>query len=464
MNLQEITPIIQAFIPVLMVRTDLGVNPVLLIMIVPLIKLLSVAYTYVESLFERQEASVFIHTKDFRVYQAIMHTITTKNINELSHISFMSQKYAESTCKYGYDMFNIREDDSKHQTKQWDGKKTINFTVKSGYNISIVNVDQKYNVIGDKNYVTQPAGLSIYSSNVNTITQFVDECVVDHDKWKKSQNENLHVIYTIKTKEDCVSLSSPTPIHSTKTMDNVFLSSSVLYRIKIPLDEFISPDSVEKYTKMGWSRKLGYILYGPPGTGKSSLVYAICDYVQRPLLIVNSTKIKDFIKIASTIKNKVILFDDIDCFDDIHRTNEFVTEATTVSKDESSSKDKTNVEKTSFNNSSFSELLAVLDGYNSENECIIIFTTNHYEKLDPALVRPGRIDHHIELCTTNPEAVRQMFKLAFGRDVLCDTKDLRTDYTMAHISNCIIRPHIDNPTEAVRLISQGKDDTVVYRC
>ena len=45
----------------------------------------------------------------------------------------------------------------------------------------------------------------------------------------------------------------------------------------------------------------------------------------------------------------------------------------------------------------FSGLLNALDGVRSQEGRILFMTTNHKEKLDPALLRPGRADYHVEL-------------------------------------------------------------------
>ena len=58
---------------------------------------------------------------------------------------------------------------------------------------------------------------------------------------------------------------------------------------------------------------------------------------------------------------------------------------------------------------SFSGLLNALDGVASQQGRVVFMTTNHLEKLDPALVRPGRCDIHIRLDYASPNQMRKMF-------------------------------------------------------
>ncbi|XP_050906579.1 AAA-ATPase At5g17760 isoform X4 [Lathyrus oleraceus] len=114
------------------------------------------------------------------------------------------------------------------------------------------------------------------------------------------------------------------------------------------------------YKKVGRAWKRGYLLYGPPGTGKSSLIAAMANYL------------------------KFDIFDlqlDIDCSVDLPERRH------------GEGRKQTDIQLT------LSGLLNFIDGLWSScgDERIIIFTTNHKERLDPALLRPGRMDMHIHM-------------------------------------------------------------------
>jgi chaperone BCS1 len=61
----------------------------------------------------------------------------------------------------------------------------------------------------------------------------------------------------------------------------------------------------------------------------------------------------------------------------------------------------------------FSGLLNALDGVRSQEGRILMMTTNHREKLDPALLRPGRADMHVELNYASEKQMRGLFKKFF---------------------------------------------------
>ncbi|TMW88418.1 hypothetical protein EJD97_018590 [Solanum chilense] len=135
----------------------------------------------------------------------------------------------------------------------------------------------------------------------------------------------------------------------------------------------------EYYRKVGKAWKRGYLLFGPPGTGKSSLIAAIANYLNFDIYDLELTAVtrnSDLRKLLITTTSKSILvIEDIDCTIDLKAN--LVT---------------------------LSGLLNFIDGLWSScgDERIIIFTTNHIEKLDPALLRPGRMDVHIHMTYCTP--------------------------------------------------------------
>jgi len=65
---------------------------------------------------------------------------------------------------------------------------------------------------------------------------------------------------------------------------------------------------------------------------------------------------------------------------------------------------------------SLSALLNVLDGIGSQEGRVVIMTTNHAERLDAALIRPGRVDMKLELGYTNKDINARLFRALFMRD------------------------------------------------
>jgi chaperone BCS1 len=138
----------------------------------------------------------------------------------------------------------------------------------------------------------------------------------------------------------------------------------------------------------------GYLLYGPPGTGKTSLVSALAAKSGMSIYIVNLSEFN--VRTLKTAMNEVpenslILFEDIDCMkagnrrDDLSELRERQHSAAGTEKTDVA--DRFGV--------TLSGLLNVLDGVHAPANVVYVMTTNKVEALDPALLRPGRIDYRL---------------------------------------------------------------------
>lgn len=148
----------------------------------------------------------------------------------------------------------------------------------------------------------------------------------------------------------------------------------------------------EFYRRVGKPWKRGYLLYGPPGTGKSSLIAAMANHLRFNIYdlqlanIYNDAELRRLL--LATTNKSILVIEDIDC--------------STESLDRDTMGEASSGDGRA--NLSLSGLLNFSDGLWSScgDERIIIFTTNHKERLDPALLRPGRMDKHIHLSYCTP--------------------------------------------------------------
>ncbi len=157
---------------------------------------------------------------------------------------------------------------------------------------------------------------------------------------------------------------------SVQTIDQIYLNEETKQSILNRIDYFTN--SKERYTKFGKSYKYNILFTGVPGAGKTSLSKALALKYKRKLYSINLSKSltdEDFTSLVLSVDpNSILLLEDIDSF--------FIDR-----------------QSTSDINISFSCLLNVLDGALSNiNGLIIILTINHPDRVDPALLRPGRID------------------------------------------------------------------------
>ncbi|KFK26001.1 hypothetical protein AALP_AA8G190000 [Arabis alpina] len=169
------------------------------------------------------------------------------------------------------------------------------------------------------------------------------------------------------------------------TFETMAMEDELKREVKADLDRFIRRK--EFYKRVGKAWKRGYLLYGPPGTGKSSLVAAMANYLKfdvYDLQLASVMRDSDLRRLLLATRNRSILvIEDIDCAVELpNRVGQSVE-----GKNRGESQGPLTL----------SGLLNFIDGLWSScgDERIIIFTTNHKDRLDPALLRPGRMDMHI---------------------------------------------------------------------
>ncbi|KAF8374508.1 hypothetical protein PRIPAC_80937 [Pristionchus pacificus] len=145
----------------------------------------------------------------------------------------------------------------------------------------------------------------------------------------------------------------------------------------------------EYYEDMGITAPKGVILYGEPGTGKTLLAKAVANSTSATFLRATGSdlvqkssgegarKVRDLFKIAKESAPCIVFIDEVD--------------AVGTKRFDTSSKGEQEVQRTLL------ELLNQLDGFDSRGDVKVIMATNRIDSLDPALIRPGRIDRKIEL-------------------------------------------------------------------
>jgi len=163
-------------------------------------------------------------------------------------------------------------------------------------------------------------------------------------------------------------------------------------------------EAKDHYTKVGKAWKRGYLLYGPPGTGKSTMIAAMANFLDYDVYDLELTAVKNNTELRKlfieTTGKSIIVIEDIDCSVDLTGKRK---DKKAEKKADADSDDKpklpTDPDKDDGTKVTLSGLLNFIDGLWSAcgGERIIIFTTNHKDKLDTALIRRGRMDRHIEM-------------------------------------------------------------------
>merc|ERR1739847_128967 len=168
----------------------------------------------------------------------------------------------------------------------------------------------------------------------------------------------------------------------------------------------------EYYEEMGIKPPKGVILYGPPGTGKTLLAKAVANQTSATFLrIVGSELIqknlgdgprlvRQLFQVAGEDAPSIVFIDEID--------------AVATKRYNSNSGGEREIQRTML------ELLNQLDGFDDRGEVKVIMATNRIDSLDPAMIRPGRIDRKIEFPLPDEKTKRRIFNIHTSKMTLSD--------------------------------------------
>ncbi|CAN1227188.1 Protein HYPER-SENSITIVITY-RELATED 4 [Linum perenne] len=176
------------------------------------------------------------------------------------------------------------------------------------------------------------------------------------------------------------------------SFDTLAMDGDLKRKVIEDLDSFVG--ARDYYRKIGKVWKRGYLLYGPPGTGKSSLIAAMANYLNFDiynlnLSVVNSDSSLEHLLLHMSNRS-ILVVEDIDC-------------SVMLQNREAENRSLTENQNHGTPQLTLSGLLNAIDGLLSccGDERIVVFTTNYKDRIDPALLRAGRMDMHIHLtyCT-----------------------------------------------------------------
>ena len=204
-----------------------------------------------------------------------------------------------------------------------------------------------------------------------------------------------------------------------------------------------------RYRRLGVPYHRGYLLYGPPGTGKTSLVSAVAAKFGMSIYAINLTEFNDrTLKSAmnDVPENSVILFEDIDCMRAGDRRAE-AEERREGKRDEQKSVAQVTV--------TLSGLLNVLDGFHAPENVVYMMTTNKVETLDPALLRPGRIDYRIYMGEAAESQRVELYRRFFPSSTEMEAREFAQAHcaeTMAEFQGLLLA--LEQGWEAVETVGE----------
>jgi ATPase family associated with various cellular activities (AAA) len=339
---------------------------------------------------------------------------------------------------------------------------------------------------------TENINITLYSyrSNLTVIKKYVDRITRNYIETVEESRAKKQYIYTLvntKFENDTLECWSEYLFESTRTFDNMFFENkeSVIHKLNFFLN------NKKWYYDMGIPYSIGFGLYGPPGTGKTSFFKCLANSTGRHLVVIPLKLIKtrhELIKFfyedqynhnnsenSIGFDKKIIVFEDIDCLGevvlrrDIKKPTEDVVE--TKSKDikdleemlqdalENKDENKFPLKKSTLDDPiTLDDILNLWDGLRETPGRIIGISSNHYEMLDPALTRPGRIDVTLKMDFVSTFILKDMFQKFYGLSMLHEDADRIKSffYTPAEIINCFLMCKDDSRLFINRLAENKK--------
>ena len=277
-----------------------------------------------------------------------------------------------------------------------------------------------------------------YKSTLKELSSFLNNLVreLEEDIIEELNKKPYYFIFDKKVEGEEMLLFDEYNLENDRSFDNIFFDEK--NALKNRLDFFIK--NREWYNKKGIPYTLGLMFSGKPGCGKTSTIKAIAKYTNRHIIDIPLNKIdscRDLMNIfygdeingkKIPMNKRIYLFEDIDTIIDVlkerekdgEKKSEIEQIANTIQKNNEifsniiqNQNNSNNSNKSSLIINSLSTkqndklnlgfFLNLIDGVLETPGRILIISTNYPDKLDKALVRPGRIDMkiHLEKCSHN---------------------------------------------------------------
>jgi len=322
--------------------------------------------------------------------------------------------------------------------------------------------------------------LTCYEHDVQHLQEFVDNCNAAYERRMANKLGTHRYYFDQMVNSKAKSTQNPLPTThlvytkakfvTSRTFDNVFFQQKkqVRHRTKFFLEHR------DWYERKGIPYTLGFLYHGPPGTGKTSTIKAIANEGRRHIINIQLSEIKtkqqlqhlffnDEIHVYNgtnlerytiPVSERLYVIEDIDAMGDTVLKREW-KKPTVTKKEEPEPFMHREEEKDTLD---LSFLLNLLDGTLEANGRILIITTNFPERIDKALIRPGRIDMivHFQKCTL--EVVNEMVTSFYDKEIVLTDTTLDGKWTPAEVNQILFRNFEDPDAGVKELIELATKD------
>jgi chaperone BCS1 len=315
---------------------------------------------------------------------------------------------------------------------------------------------------------------------IEDIHDYVKELVerYEHEKKNRLGNEIYYFDMVVEEQKRGIPQKAASfrksRFHTNRRLEHVYFTECAHLRRR--LDFFMNRK--DWYDRKGIPHTLGIVMYGVPGCGKTSTIKAIANETKRHIfnVLLSEIKTKEALKnlffndvvmvhdgeMAQTlnipVRNRIYIIEDIDRMESVVLKGASAsTDATTLAKREELEKFLPGLKADDHDKLDLATLLNVLDGVRETPGRIIILSTNHPERLDEALLRPGRFDLLIHF-KKHERAILKQHVAEFYDAPLTEAEDqtlsdpcLDDKWTPAEVSQVLFK-YIDDRAEACRVL------------
>ena len=306
--------------------------------------------------------------------------------------------------------------------------------------------------------------LYCYDHDVQHLQSFVETCNTEYERRMVNKLGTHRYFFDQMIQTKAKGTQNPLPAShlvytkskftTNRTFKNVFFEERD--HVKERVNFFLTRR--DWYDAKGIPYTLGFMFHGPPGVGKTSTIKAIANEGKRHIINVQLSEIKtkaqlhhlffnDEVhvwngvqteKYTIPVSERLYVIEDIDAMGDtvLRREWKKPTPAATKPKEDdpflSREKEEKDVIDLAF-------ILNLLDGTLEANGRILAITTNFPERIDRALIRPGRIDMIVNFKKCNLAVVQEMVRSFYDSDTIVDDESLNYKWSPAEVNQILFR-------------------------
>lgn len=296
-------------------------------------------------------------------------------------------------------------------------------------------VDHRDSVKDDKEFVTYTYEIFTYPKNFQVLRDFLNGCLEAY-KQKKIDSFEQHVFVLKEFNRKCP-FYTEYPLETYKTFNNLFFTQKAELIARV--DNFTNNKAQYELTGMPYT--CGFLFHGEPGGGKTSTIKALARYTNRHIVQIHLGKITTREELKAVFLNlalncvevpnskRLYVFEEIDCG---AWKALFTRQPEPPVQGQGKKQGQKNEDRDKI---TLGDFLEMLDGIVEISGRMIVMTTNNIMQIDPALMRPGRIDMVVEFGKMTPNDISQMYVLWFNKPFPCDVAKINVQMTQAELGN-----------------------------